>query len=87
MIQLGLKQVYSVLDKQHVPRSHLPSLSFSPLRVTKCPELSEGLLQLGRLLQQFKLVSGASAAHGKAQTSTLAEGQHPLTGKAHGGRV
>ena len=65
MIQLGLKQVYSVLDKQHVPRSHLPSLSFSPLRVTKCPELSEGLLQLGRLLQQFKLVSGASAAHGK----------------------
>ena len=79
MIQLGLKQVYSVLDKQHVPRSHLPSLSFSPLRVTKCPELSEGLLQLGRLLQQFKLVSGA--------TSTLAEGQQPLTGKAHGGRV
>ena len=65
MIQLGLKQVYSAIDKQHVPRSHLPSLSFSPLRVTKCPELSEGLLQLGRLLQHFELMSGASAAHGK----------------------
>ena len=65
MIQLGLKQVYSVIDKQHVPRAHLPSLSFSPLRVTKCPELSESLLQLGRLLQQFNIVSGASAAHGK----------------------